>query len=107
MVKPLFKPASPGNLINRFLQRTDITKNADGSYDVDGDLNTSGIVHREKLLFRLNKIKGNFYCYGALNTLEGFPREVHGKLVFVDDEKRFKKGDIRKICNIKGKLIWH
>jgi len=89
--------------VSKFETRKDVTKNPDGSYDVHGDLNFSESVG-ERLPVNFNKIESNFSCCGSLETLEGFPREVTGNLFLHNHGTRFTIKDIKRICNVKGRI---
>jgi hypothetical protein len=63
--------------IEEFLKRTDIKKNPDGSYDVEGDVSCFDLG--SKLPVKFGKVGGDFYCgYNKLISLEGAPKEVGG-----------------------------
>ena len=52
------------------------TKNADGSIDVDRDVDLSGL-NLKKLPLKFNKVNGSFYCNSnKLTTLNGSPKDV-------------------------------
>ncbi len=88
--KEIFKPATEEELEvyrsrrielwrKEFFERTDVTKNPDGSYDVRGDVgcNYLRLKSLTELGVKFNKVGGDFYCSGnQLTTLEGAPKSV-------------------------------
>ena len=102
------------------------TKNSDGSIDVDGNVNLSGLRLR-KLPLKFNKVNGNFNCsYNKLTSLEGSPKEVgrgfdcsYNKLVSLkwapkkageyfyctDNIIEFNEEQVREACNVKGLIV--
>jgi len=69
-----------------FLSRSNIKKNSDGSYDVNGNVvyllfrtDTRETPAPSKLPFKFGKVKGNFIIRSEnIKTLEGCPTEVGG-----------------------------
>jgi len=61
-----------------FLKGPYATKNSDGSYDVDGNVDMSKI-NFGKIPLKFNVVNGSFYCDGCgLTTLENAPKIVRG-----------------------------
>ena len=101
------------------------SKNADGSYNVDGDVELS---HRglKELPFRFglvtgyfscshnqlaslegspDSVGGNFYCSdNQLTNLEGAPNSVGGNFSCYDNKKKFSEEDVKKVCKVKGRI---
>ena len=52
------------------------------------------------------EVDGDFDCYGctSLTSLEGAPKEVKGRFNCGNVGKTFKPSEIRKICNVGGKI---
>ena len=64
--------------IDEFLERDDIKKNPDGSYDVNGNVELVGLVVT-KIPVKFNHVSGNFVCtYNNFTSLEGAPKTVGG-----------------------------
>ena len=50
-------------------------------------------------------VGGGFSCYdNHLTTLEGAPRSVGGSFRCYNNKKKFTKEDVRKVCDVKGKI---
>jgi len=66
--------------MDEFLKRKDIKKNADGSYDVDGDVTLMALVGDlglGELPISFGKVTGSFECsHNYMSTLKGCPKEV-------------------------------
>ena len=90
-IPSIFKKATPEELaeravqyekmkIQKFLERNDVKKNWDGSYDVDGDVDFSNWKTMTRLPIRFGEVGGWFDCSGctSLTTLEGVPNTVDG-----------------------------
>lgn len=99
--------------------------NADGSYDVDGDVylaskDLSVLPHKfgkvtghficdnNKLITLEGSPKivgGGFYCYhNKLVSLDGAPTEVGGDFYCDYNSTRFTVEDVNKVCNVKGDI---
>ena len=75
----LFKPVSTDELVQRRLENC--TKNPDGTYSCDGDVDLSGLG-LTKLPVKFKEVGGGFNCYNnKLTTLEGCPQKVSGGFV--------------------------
>ena len=62
-------------VIDDILSRS--TKNADGSIDVDGDVDLFNL-NLKKLPLKFNKVNGGFYCSNnKLTSIEGAPKHVN------------------------------
>ena len=97
--------------------------NADGSYDVDGDVYLAS-KDLSVLPHKFRKVTGHFFCdHNKLITLEGCPKIVgggfycyHNKLISLDiapievggdfycdyNSTKFTIEDVKKVCNVKG-----
>ena len=63
-------------LVDEILSRS--TKNAEGSIDVDGEVDLR-LLNLSELPLKFNKVKGGFYCsHNKLTSLVGSPKEVGG-----------------------------
>ena len=98
ILEGIFEPASDEEVAERrkkymsiitkdwmeeFLQRKDIHKNDDGSYDVDGGVYIHDILELGRLPIKFNKVKGDFESSMTnLETLEGAPKEIGGSFYF-------------------------
>lgn len=72
----IFKSLPPEDLSQRRL--INCTKNPDGTYSCDGDVDLSGLG-LTKLPVRFKKVTGFFYCFNnKLTNLEGAPQVVGG-----------------------------
>jgi len=84
-----------------------LRENADGSYDVDGDVNITESFG-ESLPVSFNRVNGNFSCCGSFIALEGigFPNEVTGNLFLHNQApgENFREEDIRRVCNVHGDI---
>ena len=50
-------------------------------------------------------MKKDFYCLNtSLESLEGCPKEVGEDFICGDNKVHFTVEDIRKMCNVKGKI---
>ncbi len=90
--KEIFKPATEEELKayslkrteswrKEFFKRTDIKKNSDGSYDVEGGVCCGGLNLKSltELGVKFNEVGRDFNCsYNQLKTLEGAPKSVGG-----------------------------
>lgn len=68
-------------IFEKLLKDNKMTKNKDGSYDVDSNLNLENIdlTSLADIQYKLNKINGNFDCsWNNLTSLEGCPKIVTG-----------------------------
>lgn len=117
--------------IDKFLQRKDITKNSDGSYDVDGSVDISGFdgsptESLKRLPLNFRKVTGNFQCrYNNLTTLKGAPIEVGrdfgcdvNNLTSLEhapkkvgrnfwcghNKKQFTENDVRNVTKVEGRI---
>jgi len=102
-IEDIFKPASVEDIeyrkskklqrwISNFEKRKDVTKNPDGTYDVDGDVDLFNVYFTE-LPIRFNIVDGNFFCTdNYLTTLVGCPKEVTGSFYCSDNELTSLKG---------------
>jgi len=132
----IFKPASKSDIETRdtekiqiwikdFEQRSDVKKNKDGSYDVDGDVDLS-TMNWTKLPVKFGTVgedfwcnhnqltsleggpetvDGSFYCsYNQLTSLEGSPETVGGDFDCRRNKKKFTVEEVKKVCNVKGKI---
>lgn len=107
-------------------------KRADGSFNVRGDVHDWGSKDFRHLARRYGSIIGNFSCggtleslkgapqlvvgnfnfHGELKSLRGFPKEVWGDVEFINhpipgdkrNAKRWTASNIRKICDVRGKI---
>ena len=51
---------------------------------------------------------GYFDCsYNKLTSLEGVPREVGGFFRYVSDNVQFTEEDVRKVCKVKGEIMYY
>jgi len=72
----IFKPYTEEELIK--LRLKDCTKNPDGTYSCDGDVDLSE-MSLTKLPVRFKEVGGSFNCFNNnLTTLEGAPEKVGG-----------------------------
>jgi len=72
----IFKPYTEEELIK--LRLKDCTKNPDGTYSCDSDVDLSEMGLTE-LPVRFKEVKGNFNCsYNKLTTLKGAPEYIGG-----------------------------
>ena len=77
----IFQPYSKEEFIQKRLANMNLTKNDDGTYSTDGnvDLRNLGL---EKLPVKFKFVGGQFNCHGNnLTTLEGCPEKV-GKIFY-------------------------
>ena len=110
-------------ILNGILLRS--TKNADGSIDVDGDVDLFNL-NLKKLPLKFNRVNGNFDCYkNQLTSLEGAPNAVGGdfycsfnQLISLEgvpkkvgrdfwigyNKSKFTEKQVRTICNVKGNV---
>jgi hypothetical protein len=53
------------------------------------------------------KVDGDFYCgfNNSLTSLKGAPKEVGGDFRFLNCKVKFTKDDVKKVSNVKGKII--
>ena len=53
------------------------------------------------------KVGGNFYCHScnSLKSLDGAPKEIGGNFYCYECASKFIKDDVKKISNVKGKII--
>src|SRR5271157_5842017 len=101
------------------------SKNADGSFDVDGDVRLSQQGFKE-LPFRFRKVTGDFLCHdnrltslkgspdsvggdfycfnNQLTSLDGAPDSVRGNFSCSDNKKKFSKEDVKKVCAVKKQV---
>ena len=109
--------------IEKFLDRDDVKKNSDGSYDVDGDVRLVNLK-LTKLPLKFNHVSGYFWCHnnqfttleGApktvgggfwcssnnLTSLEGAPKTVGGNFWCTNNQKKFTEAEVRAVSNVKG-----
>jgi len=74
----IFKPFTFEEWVGRMISSGVWTKNIDGTYSAEGDVNLSnkGLT---KLPIRFKEVGGHFYCdHNQLTTLEGAPQKVGG-----------------------------
>ena len=116
--------------MNDFLKRTDIRKNKDGSWDVDGDVVFLGMKAMTRFPVSFGKITdgsfdcgyctslttlegapttiddGSFYCNGciSLTTLEYAPKMVGRHFYCWGCGKTFTVEEVRRHCNVKGEI---
>jgi hypothetical protein len=82
------------------------TKNQDGTYDVKGNVNLNRKQY-SKLPMRFRNVSGTFYCNdNNLTSLNGAPKNVGGDFSCRAPKNghKFTKEDVRKICDVKGKI---
>ena len=90
--------------MEEFLKRTDIKKNSDGSYDVDGDVRLVNLK-LVKLPLKFNHVSGYFWCdNNHLTTLEGAPKTVGGNFSCTNNQKKFTEAEVRAVSNVKGHI---
>jgi hypothetical protein len=71
--------------LGRFLHKIEVSKlskNLDGTYDYDGDLNFTSMKFKSffEIPIRFRNVNGSFDCaYNQLESLEGAPEKIHGK----------------------------
>ena len=130
----VFKPASKDEIAARKQQYLDIkikevlakcTKNEDGTYSCDGDVDLSNLK-LTKLPVKFRKVSGGFYCYhNRLTSLEGVPQKVGGnfscdynRLTSLKgasqkvggsfycgyNQVKFTEEDVRKVCNVEDEI---
>ena len=104
----IFKPASKSDIETRkqekiqiwiedFEQRSDVKKNKDESYDVDGDVDLSG-MKLTKLPVKFGTVTEFFYCsHNQLTSLEGSPRTVGEDFWCSNNQLTSLKGSPRTI----------
>jgi hypothetical protein len=118
--------------LKSFKSRKDVFKRADGSFDVKGNVKDLGSKDFKHLARTYGRVAGNFSCgasieslegapqlicgnfsfHGDLKSLKGFPKEVWGDIEFINHPfpenerkaKRWKASDIKKICDVRGKI---
>lgn len=50
----------------------------------------------------------DFYCsFNLLTSLEGCPKKVHGNFYCTNNPVRFKPSEIRRICQVRGRIFVH
>jgi hypothetical protein len=78
------------------------TENADGSIDVNGDVELSN-YNLTDLPFKFNKVSGWFSCANnQLTSLEGAPKEVSGSFYCYNNKVKFTEAQVKAVCNVKG-----
>lgn len=89
-IPSIFKKATPEDVAERkvqygkvrlqeFLERKDVRRNEDGSYDVDGNVDFSAFASLTRLPVRFRNVGGDFYCNRTpITSLEGAPTTVGG-----------------------------
>ena len=104
----IFKPASKSDIETRnkekiqiwikdFEQRSDVKKNKDGSYDVDGNVDLRPVL-LTKLPVKFGTVYGSFYCgHNQLTSLEGGPRTVVGNFWCSFNQLTSLKGSPRTV----------
>ncbi len=63
--------------------------NENGDVDIDGSvwLSHSSLILIGEILFKFNKIKGNFYCHNSeLTTLKNFPNFISGGITLENNK---------------------
>ena len=119
LVEDIFKPATPEEIearkkqyteiavkewVEEFLKRSDIKKNSDGSYDVEGDVKLYDLK-LTKIPIKFNKVNGTFDCSdNKLTSLEGAPKVVGGSFWCDNNTKQFTEEEVRAVCEVKGKI---
>ena len=69
-----------------------------GSFDCDNNQLTS-LEGSPKV------VGGDFWCVNnQLTSLNGSPKEVGGDFCCYDNPGKFTKEDVRKVCNVKGRI---
>ena len=141
-IPSIFKKATPEEIAERavqyekiqiqeFLERKDVRKNKDGSYDVDGDVDFTGwksMTKMSKLPVRFRKVGRSFFCYDctslttlegapttvdwsfycsnctSLTSLEGAPNTVGEDFYCKNTGRKFTVEEVRKHCNVGGMI---
>ena len=138
-IPSIFKMATPEELAERavhyekirvqeFLERKDIRRNKDGSYDVDGNVDFSELKTITKLPVRFGKVGRSFFCSDctsltslegapttvgwsfncsdcpSLTSLEGAPTTVGGCFWCNGCGRKFTVEEVRKHCDVKGDI---
>ena len=80
----------------KFAKRTDITRNPDGSFDVNGDVLSLPPNSLSSFPIKLNKVNGSVICF-ELESLNNFPKEVNGNVILINC--KVDEGAIRKCCD--------
>jgi hypothetical protein len=66
-------------IFDQLIEEGKMVKNADGSYDIDGNLDLSSLVltNLKDIQYRINKVNGWFNCsYNKLTNLVGCPKII-------------------------------
>ena len=83
--------------LEEFEKDPNVTKNPDGTYDFDYDVDIS-LKNLKKFPVKFNVVKGDFYCPNTqLTTLEGAPKEVKMHFVCSHNQLISLKGDSEKV----------
>ena len=74
---------------------------------VDGHFNCSYCNSLTSLKGAPKEVNGAFYCYSckSLTSLEGAPKVVSGWFYCYGCASKFTEDDVKKISNVKGKII--
>ena len=98
--KEKYKELKVQPLIDEILSRA--TKNVDGSYDIDSDVDLSD-MGLTKIPVKFNKVNGNFYCYfNKLTSLENAPNEISGAFWCYNNQLTTLEGAPKKV----GSNFW-
>lgn len=79
----------------KFAKRNDITRNPDGSFDVNGDVLSLPSAPLRNFPIKLNKVNGSVICF-ELESLNNFPKEVNGDVILINC--KIQEEAIRKYC---------
>jgi hypothetical protein len=93
------------SIVDLIIQRNNLIKNPDGTYDAEGNVDISEL-NLNKIPIKFNKVGGDFHCgFNELTSLEGVPKEVGGDFNCSSNELTSLKGAPEKVgknfyCNI-------